>query len=102
MKREYPIDINNVGEDTYIVMSKGHHDPHKFMQKVREDGYDWPLGMPIHCWIKATPCRCGEHTCHYAIVGESVRGAFPATYAYEAYGEECYEAAHGITAKDQS
>lgn len=98
--KTYPLEIQNVGNDTYIVMSQGHHDAHEFMAKVREDGYDWPLGFPKHLWAKATPCRCGEHTCHYAFVQQGTRGAFPATYAHEAYGEDSYEskvAAHGIT-----
>ncbi|MDR6381780.1 hypothetical protein [Paraburkholderia caribensis] len=92
MKREYPLDIENVGEDTYIVMSRGHHDPHAFMRKVREEGYDWPLGMPSHRWVKMTPANDGgEHSCFYNFVDEGTRGAFPATYAHEAYGDDRYE-----------
>lgn len=88
----YPLDIENVGDDTYIVMSRGHHDPHAFMRAVREAGYDWPLGVPTHHWVKATPCRCGQHTKHYALLDKPVRGAFPATYAHEAYYDDRYEA----------
>ena len=81
----YPLDVRSVGDDTYIVMSKGHHNPDEFMRAVREAGYDWPLGAPEHKWAKATPCRCGEHLCHYTLLDEPVRGAFPATYAWEDY-----------------
>lgn len=87
MAKSYPLDIQNVGDDTYIVMSKGHHDPDEFMRAVREAGYDWPLGKPEHKWVKATPCppSCGEHTCHYTIEDEHRPGRFPATYAWEHY-----------------
>ena len=91
-EQRYPLRVENVGDDTYILMSRGHHDADAFMRAVREAGYDRPLGMPRHYWIKATPCRCGEHTCHYTILGVPVRWAFPATYAHEAYGEDRYEA----------
>ena len=30
--RRYPLSVENVGEDTYILMSKGHHDVHEFMR----------------------------------------------------------------------
>lgn len=86
---KYPLEIENAGEDDYIVMSRGHHDPHEFMRKVREEGFDWPLGMPTHRWVKMTPCRNGYL---YHFVFKGTRGAFPATYAHEAYGEDRYEA----------
>lgn len=89
---DYSLQIQNVGDDTYIVMSKGHHAPATFMQAVRDYGLDWPLGMPSHHWVKITPCRCGQHTRHYTLLDKPVRGAFPATYAHEAYGEDRYEA----------
>lgn len=88
--KTYPLEIENAGDDTYIVMSRGHHDPHEFMREVREEGYDWPLGMPSHRWVKQTPARDGFS---YHFVKEGTRGAFPATYAHEAYGDERYEVA---------
>lgn len=88
MSKAYPLEIENVGEDDYIVMSRGQHDPHEFMKAVRRD-YDWPLGMPTHRWVKKTPKRDGFS---YHFVKEGTRGAFPATYAHEAYGENRYEA----------
>lgn len=88
MSKPYPLEIENVGEDDYIVMSRGHHDPHEFMRKVRAEGYDWPLGMPTHRWVKQTPTRDG---CLYHFVSEGIRGAFPATYSHEAYGDQRYE-----------
>ncbi|WP_180980378.1 hypothetical protein [Vibrio diazotrophicus] len=91
MSNKYPLDIENVGNDTYIVMSKGLHGAHEFMKAVREAGYDWPLGNPQHVWIKATPDRTGESRALYNIVDQSVRGAFPATYSWEASGDELYQ-----------
>lgn len=90
---EYPLSIENVGEDTYIVMSRGHHDPAAFMAAVREAGYDWPLGAPTHHWVRATPAPAGSgYRCFYNLSDKPGRGAFPATYAHEAYGDDQYEA----------
>lgn len=91
MAKSYPLEIENVGGDTYIVCSKGHHDFHRFMNAVRQAGYDWPLGQPKHVWIKATPDGTGECQSLYNIVSQGTRGSFPATYAWEAYGEEQYQ-----------
>lgn len=87
-----PDDIQNVGSDTYILMAKGHHDPHEFMRIVRLAGYQWPLGMPTHQWVKTVPSRDPGYRCHYALVDKGTRGAWPATYAHEAYHEDGYEA----------
>lgn len=88
---KYPLEIENVGSDEYIVMSRGHHDPHEFMRQVRSDGYEWPLGMPTHHWAKAVPTKNPYMRCIYAFVPEGTRGAFPCTYAHEAYHERRYE-----------
>ncbi len=90
MSKQYPLEIQNTGGDEYQVMSKGHHDIHEFMRKVRADGYDWPLGTPQHLWCKTTPCNTGEYTCHYNYVNKGVRGAFPVTVAHEDYGAGQY------------
>ena len=90
-KREYSLDIQNVGEDTYTVLSKGHHDPAEFMLAVRADGYDWPLGMPEHIWLRCVPPPDG-YVFWYVEAKAGTRGAFPATQAYEAHGADTYEA----------
>ena len=95
MGNQYPLKIQNVGGDTYILISKGHHDINEFMRLAREKGYDWPLGTPQHVWLKATPDRFGDSVCLYSLVNEGCRGAFPATYACEAYGEEMYQVPAG-------
>lgn len=90
-KKVYPLDIENVSGDVYIVMSRGHHDIHAFMKQVREDGYDWPLGVPEHCWMKTVPDSTGEFVCRYIRVTENTRGAWPATYSWESYWDDRYE-----------
>lgn len=91
-KREWPLDIENVGGDIYILLSRGHHDVHEFMRQVRADGFDWPLGMPKHIWLRCTPPPDGYAT-WYTEAQEGERGAFPATQCWEAYGDDRYEAA---------
>lgn len=86
-----PDDIENVGEDTCIVRARGHHDPHEFMRAVREAGYDWPLGMPIQTYARTVPSRNPEFNCFYQLVNSPGRGAYPVTYAHEAYGEDQYK-----------
>ena len=90
--KRYPLEIVNAGEDTYIVMSKGHHDPHEFMRAVRAEGYDWPLGMPEHKWARTVPTKDACRTSNYVFTEPHARGAFPVTYAWEDYNERSYEA----------
>ncbi len=90
--RHYPLEIENVGDDTYILMSRGHHDPHEFMRAVRAEGYEWPLGMPEHKWLRAVPTNKLFLWCIYVFAEPYSRGAFPATYVHEAWGEDSYEA----------
>ena len=92
MSKQYALEIENVGEDVYMLMSRGHHDPHEFMRKVRAEGWTWPLGMPTHEWMKVTPTRIDGLRCMYSIVTQGTRGAIPVTYAREAWNEDAYEA----------
>ncbi len=87
-----PLEIENIGEDTYILMSKGHHDIHAFMRQVREDGYDWPLGVPEHCYMITIPTPDSDSTvCVYEEATKDTKGAWPCTYVSEAYREDGYE-----------
>lgn len=89
MDKNYPLSINNVGDNTYMLLSKGHHDIHEFMKAVRKQGYDWPLGMPEHVWLKAVPNNAnGGHS--YFHCKQDTTGSFPATFVSEAYGEDQY------------
>ena len=83
--KAYPLEVESVGEDTYIVMSRGHHDLDLFMSEAVKDRPSWNLGGAEHTWIKTMPGR-GTYACFYAHVPEGTRGAWPATYCYE-YGE---------------
>ena len=90
----YPLEIENIGEDVCILISRGHHDVHEFMRKVRED-YDWPLGMPTHVYMKTRPSKDPGYRCFYDIVPKGTRGAWPATHTQEAWGENSYESQVG-------
>ena len=87
MSQKSPLEIESVGSDTYIVMSRGHHDLAEFMRAAIEQYPDWSLGGPIHKWCKSVPDRSGEFSMRYAFVPEGTRGAWPATYCWE-YGED--------------
>lgn len=82
-KEKYPLAVESVGGDTFLVMSRGHHDLRVFMAEVIKDYGDWNLGGEQHVWIKTTPTKGGWN---YNIVDQNTRGAWPATYCWE-YGE---------------
>ncbi|WP_460420771.1 hypothetical protein [Pseudomonas sp. ZL2] len=83
--KPYPLKIESVGEDTYIVMSRGHHDLGEFMKAAVEQRPNWSLGGPVHVWVKTTPGH-GTYDRLYNFVPEGTRGAWPATYCFE-WGE---------------
>jgi hypothetical protein len=89
--RAYPLELQNIGEDVYVLMSKGHHEPHEFMRAVRAAGYNWPLGMPNHTYARTVPDRTGEYICRYAFTVEPGRGTYPVTLVSEAWGPDSYE-----------
>lgn len=91
MTRIYPLEIENVGTDIYTLMSRGHHDLDAFMRQVRADGYEWPLGMPKHIWLRCIPPSDGYVT-WYVEAQAGARGAFPATQCWESQGSDTYEA----------
>lgn len=84
---QYPLEVESVGSDTYIVMSKGHHDFEEFMREAVKEYSGWFLGGPSHHWVKSVPDRSGKYDMRYAFVPEGTRGAWPATYCSE-YGED--------------
>jgi hypothetical protein len=87
---KYPLEPESIGSDTYIVISRGHHDIHEFVRAVRKT-FSWPLGTPEHIWMKTVPSRDPMYRCWYQPVPKGTRGAWPATYVAEAYNEDCYE-----------
>nr|BFD64807.1 hypothetical protein BdHM001_34880 [Bdellovibrio sp. HM001] len=82
-KKVYPLDIENVGEETYILMSRGHHDFETFMDEVTKSYPNWSMGEPQHLWVKAVPTRKDGYRCVYAFVSATTRGAFPITHCQE-------------------
>lgn len=90
---DYPLDPQSIGEDTYIVISRGHHEIHEFMRRVRKDYPSMPLGVPNHIWMKTRPAPKGSgYRCFYDVVQQGTRGAWPATHVSEAFNEDRYEA----------
>ena len=83
MPKEYPLELNNWGEDDYIVGCKGHHAIIEFEQAIASESQfqGWPLGKPVHEWLKAVPHA--ERGTLYVNVNKDTKGAFPATVAYE-------------------
>ena len=90
--KSYPLDVESVGSDTYIVMSRGHQDFDEFMKACMVHYHDWNLGDPQHVWVKTTPAKGGWN---YNIVDKGTRGAWPATYCWE-YGDN-YEKYKGLS-----
>jgi hypothetical protein len=84
MAKQYPLAVENIGEDVWTFMSKGHHDIHQFMLAV--DGWccGSPLMPPVHLWFRAVPTRDSGYRCRYVEASQGDRGAFPATYTHEA------------------
>lgn len=83
MAKEYSLELENWGEDVYIVGTKGHHDLNDFKAAVLAcDGYNsWPLGEPVHDWYKAVPNSDGGST--YVAGAQGKKGAFPVTVCFE-------------------
>lgn len=82
-KKHYPLEVESVGTDTYIVMSKGHHNFEEFMAAVNKEYADWKVCNPVHRWVKSVPDRSGPYHMRYVFVPEGTPGAWPATYAQE-------------------
>lgn len=80
--KTYPMEIENCGEETYQLMSKGHHDPVEFMREVqRRYSRFGTMSIPEHVWLKAIP-KDGYHA-WYVPTTKGTRGAFPATWSSE-------------------
>lgn len=83
-EEKYPLEVESVGSDTYIVMSKGHHDLTEFMTEAVKQYPGWFLGGAEHVWCKTVPSK-GQSWFHF--VAPSTRGAWPATYCWEYAGD---------------
>lgn len=87
--KQYNLEIENIGEDTYMLISKGHHDKDVFMKEVF-NSYNWPLGNPQHIWMRTVPTRNLNYAYLFVEAKPNSRGAFPVTFVREAYGEDQY------------
>ncbi|ABD72113.1 hypothetical protein Rfer_4427 (plasmid) [Rhodoferax ferrireducens T118] len=83
-QKHYPLAIEAIGTDVdpyhiYFLLSRGHHDVHEFMKKVREEGYGFPLEMPIHLWFRLCPNGSSGFKSIYVNASQGERGSFPVT-----------------------
>lgn len=85
--QKYPLKLENWGDDSYFVVSRGHHDLAAFKQKVNEeyDHFGNFFESAYHSYLKATPSSEGTV---YSHVGPDTRGAFPATCAQEGWSTQ--------------
>ena len=88
--RTYPLVIENIGDDTYKVMSKGHHPFDVFMEAAVAAYPRWGLGRPCHTWFRYTPQSDpdGYGEGYYHEAEPHGRGAFPVTFVAEAPPDE--------------
>lgn len=79
----YELDVQNWGDDVYMLASKGHHDIDKFKAECFDEYEDIAAALkncecPFeHLWYKAVP-RDGWNS-FYAPVEKGCRGSFPVT-----------------------
>lgn len=81
--KSYPLDIQNVGEDTYELMSFGHHDFDKFKAAMRDSYPTWPMGEPKHVWMVRAPRAGYRYVLHPC--DKTHRRALPVTCSSEDY-----------------
>lgn len=84
---KYPLKLENWGGDSYVIISRGHHDLDVFKRLVNQeyDHFGNFFEAAYHGYFKATPHDFGTN---YSPVGPNTRGAFPATVAQEGWSAE--------------
>lgn len=84
--KKYPLKLENWGEHTYLVVTRGHHDLSEFEAKVRSEYQHFGsfFESAYHAYFKATPAKDG-YRAYYTECSPDVRGAFPATVAQEGW-----------------
>lgn len=85
--KEYPLELENIGEDSYCLMSRGHHNLDAFMEKVSEEYPSWKMGKPEHTYFKVVPDKTGEYSVWYTQVPKETKGCIPVTVTDEAHGD---------------
>lgn len=86
-KNKYPLELENWGDDTYLVVSRGHHDLNLFKKHVNEeyDSFGNFFEVGYHTYFKAIPSNSIYSNCLYIQCSKNTRGAFPATVAQEGW-----------------
>lgn len=86
-QNEEIIILENWGDDSYMVVARGHHDHAIFESKVRNEYSEWGdfFGASYHTYFKATPTKDGTY---YHPASPNTRGAFKATVASEGWEEK--------------
>lgn len=92
--KQYPLELENWGDDQYLVVSRGHHDLEVFKQKVNEEFDSWGdfFEVAYHSYFKAIPSKSPYSTCYYTPCSKNTRGAFPATVAQEGWTQAATDA----------
>jgi hypothetical protein len=91
--KTYPLEIEIChSDDERMYRSKGHHPTEDFVKALKDFGISGKWSVPVQLYVKTTPApKNSGYNCFYAAVDKGVRGAYPATYIYEYYGEEYLE-----------
>lgn len=92
--KSYPLDLENWGDDTYMVISRGHHDLDQFKKYVNEEYDSWGdfFEVAYHTYFKASPSKSPYSRCYYSPCSKNTRGAFPATVAQEGWTQAATDA----------
>lgn len=81
--KKYPLVLQNAGEDTYELMSFGHHDFESFKAEMRDRYPTWPMGEPRHVWMVRAPRKGYSYVLHPC--DKSHPRALPVTCSSEDY-----------------
>ena len=84
----YPLELENWGEDTYLVVSLGHHDLEAFTNLVKQEYSEWGdfFESAYHGYYKQES-RAGYDS-WYTPCCPTTEGAIPATIAQEGWKAE--------------
>ena len=84
--KSYPLDLINAGEDSYQLMSLGHHDIAEFGRVVLKEHPRWSMSIPEHGWYVRAP-KPGYSSYYYPCEKDHPK-AVPMTFCREDYSED--------------
>jgi len=94
--KKYPLEVQPLDDDGWILVSKGHHEIHEFMRAVAEynaeNGGDEPMGVPQHLWFRTLPRPDHPNRVEWVIAKQGERGAWPGTMSEACSADESYGA----------